>query len=545
MKKMNNMKYDFDFETKGTNSFIVYKVKEGEKLDEISLGMIKNNHIPGILPVLFTQVDTQKLLKFNITSKVSVSQFFEGMVTKKRLLGVLDSITSALMESEEYMINPSSFILDLNYIYADVSSCKAEIICLPVENMNNENIDMAAFFKNIIFSIQFDQSENCNYVTKLITYLNSGELFSLINFKKTLQELLMGENSTVVRPVNNNAEKKAYQFNTESRENVEPQLNRNVIQTPNLNKPQTLNGNPMSNVATAKRQQPYQNQYNIPNQNRQYNNQQNNTKMNTQMPKQKLNNEKSMSYMHLLMHYNKENKEIYKQQKQQKKLSSQSNFKNNKKPVQNSSTNQVSSSFAIPGQAVPNNMNIPNSTYNQPMKPVNQNMNMQANNQFNSGAPNNSSVSTIQKKQSNYQNSSYVPVSQSFNTISANFGDTTVLGGSFSGETTVLNNTNNQTIKQMPYLIRQKNNERIDITKPVFRIGKEKSYVDYFISDNTAVSRSHANIIVKGNLYFIVDTNSTNHTFVNSNIIASNQEVELKNNTKIQLANELFTFYTI
>lgn len=37
-----------------------------------------------------------------------------------------------------------------------------------------------------------------------------------------------------------------------------------------------------------------------------------------------------------------------------------------------------------------------------------------------------------------------------------------------------------------------KNNEKIKLVKPVFRIGKEKSYVDYFIGDNTTVSRSHA-----------------------------------------------------
>ena len=42
--------------------------------------------------------------------------------------------------------------------------------------------------------------------------------------------------------------------------------------------------------------------------------------------------------------------------------------------------------------------------------------------------------------------------------------------------------------------------ERIVITKDIFKIGKEQSYVDYWVSDNSAVSRSHANIIKKENL---------------------------------------------
>lgn len=87
-----------------------------------------------------------------------------------------------------------------------------------------------------------------------------------------------------------------------------------------------------------------------------------------------------------------------------------------------------------------------------------------------------------------------------------------------------------------------KNNEKIPLNKPVFRIGKERSYVDYFISDNTAISRSHANIINRDGEFFIVDTNSTNHTYVNGGMIQSNVETKLSNGTKIRLANEDFEF---
>ena len=92
------------------------------------------------------------------------------------------------------------------------------------------------------------------------------------------------------------------------------------------------------------------------------------------------------------------------------------------------------------------------------------------------------------------------------------------------------------------YLIREKNNEKIYLNKPRFRIGKEKSYVDYFIADNTAISRSHADIITSGNEFYIVDMNSTNHTFVNNEMIASGSEVRLTNGDNIRLANETFTF---
>ena len=93
-----------------------------------------------------------------------------------------------------------------------------------------------------------------------------------------------------------------------------------------------------------------------------------------------------------------------------------------------------------------------------------------------------------------------------------------------------------------PYLTRVKTGERISLNKPVFRIGKEKSYVDYFIADNTAISRSHCNIHTENGEYFIEDTNSTNHTYINGKIINSNIKTKLTNGDKVRLANEDFIF---
>lgn len=94
-----------------------------------------------------------------------------------------------------------------------------------------------------------------------------------------------------------------------------------------------------------------------------------------------------------------------------------------------------------------------------------------------------------------------------------------------------------------PYLIREKTGERVAVDKPSFRIGKERQYCDYFVSDNSAVSRSHADILTKGERYFIVDNNSTNKTYVNFRAIPILTEVEIFDGTKLRLANEDFTFH--
>lgn len=114
---------------------------------------------------------------------------------------------------------------------------------------------------------------------------------------------------------------------------------------------------------------------------------------------------------------------------------------------------------------------------------------------------------------------------------------TTVLD---DGGTSVLNDNSHSVY---PYLIRLSNYERVDVNKPSFRIGKEKSYVDYFVMNNSAVSRIHADIITRNGRYFIKDNNSTNRTFVNGSVIPFEQEVEIFDGDAIMLANEAFEFH--
>lgn len=93
-----------------------------------------------------------------------------------------------------------------------------------------------------------------------------------------------------------------------------------------------------------------------------------------------------------------------------------------------------------------------------------------------------------------------------------------------------------------PTLQRVMTGETIKINKPVFRIGKERSYVDYFVSNNNAVSRSHADIITRNNRCFVVDLNSKNRTYINGSVLPVQLEVEIVSGDHLTLANEEFIF---
>ena len=105
-------------------------------------------------------------------------------------------------------------------------------------------------------------------------------------------------------------------------------------------------------------------------------------------------------------------------------------------------------------------------------------------------------------------------------------------------ETYIMNEFSEQ-ITGLPKLKRLSTNEVVYINKSVFRIGKDKNCVDYFI-DNVTVSRSHADIIVRGTRCFIVDLKSKNKTYINDDVIPINTECELHNDDVITLSDEEF-----
>ena len=126
-------------------------------------------------------------------------------------------------------------------------------------------------------------------------------------------------------------------------------------------------------------------------------------------------------------------------------------------------------------------------------------------------------------------------------------GETSVLADG-AGETSVLNDGAGETTvlggASIPaaYLVRKKNSDRVNISKQIFKIGKERRRVDYCISDNTSISRSHADIVYKNGAFFLVDNNATNGTYVNGKQVAAGSETALHNNDVIKLADEEFTF---
>lgn len=541
----------FTFETQGSATYLVYRLKDDEEIDTLGLGMLTNNQIDYIAPFLFTQLDEKKFFKYNISAKVSLKEFFAGIVNKEKLLNVIYGITVSLLNAEEYMLDISSFLFDLEYIYADASKGYPLMICRPVcQNHDSEVVDMPAFFKNILINLQLDQTENDAYIGRLINYLNSNKLFSLFEFKKFVTSLK--ERSSDRYPAAANAVK-----NEVLSRNIEQPVS-DFASESQSRKAQFFQGRGMSGTPWASG--------GISEQKLDIIDQLFVKQKESFSPKgfglSEETEEKKISLFHLLMHYNKENKEAYTLQRQKNKDegykkdddedTKASHFHESPVGGMGGASCAKDEGYKEDDEAGIKPHSFMRSRYawwasrhdpkNVQAKPKEKRVSKNS-----SGMPNMnfaipgkvypiSQMDPPMETETSKSNKADEYIRKDKKQSVKNFGETDVLSSEPS-ETTVLCVETPQAS-----LLRQRTDERIFINKPFYKIGKDKNHVDYFISDNSAVSRNHAMIFERDGCYFVKDTNSRNHTYINGVQVPAGAEMEISHNDNVRFANEDFIF---
>ena len=445
------MEWNFTYENQEASSFLVYQLEKSEQLDTVGMGMLSNNQIPHILPLLYTQIDEERYLRYAIPGRIPLGDYLEGMVSKERLLKVLLEICDAVEEGQAYMLDSSKLVLDKRYIFTNVSTGEVSLVYLPVFGRETA-VELCNFFREIIFGTQFDSREDCSYIATIINYLNGDAHFIVTDFKKLVQTLLGQGSRPAARPAAGTPVQKPVTPTPvpvpkpASAPKPAPVSRPAVAPGPATPKPMSV-PKPSSASASTPAQEP---------------------------PKKK-----GFSL----------------------KFPSKKDEKPKKEKPKKEKPKKEKAGTAIPSILIPGREN---------RKPEPQ------------------GFTEVKAQPAEWGNA----------TRPANFGQTSVLSQEI-GQTTVLSGGPQASGAE---LIRKKNGQSIPLDKSLIRIGTERSFVDYWVSDNTAVSRSHADVISHEGVYYIRDNHSTNHTYVNGAQIPAGQEQMLKDGDQILLGNEPFEF---
>lgn len=504
---------DFTYESKGGTSYLVYEVGSDDRLDSMSIGMLTNNSISGMAKMILNQVNYTKYLKYDVTAKISAEQFLSGSVDRSKIVGLFSGIVNALLAAEEYMLDPESILLDTKYIFINVSSCDTVLICLPVKNCGQQH-DLRSFFKNIIFGLRFTNGEDSSYIMELINYLNGDDDFSPSRFAALLKRIDKTDRAadSVERPLLTRKREPDIAIVTPgpapiSMPNISPASSGDVKRADSSRPIEAPRHTPSApnipNIPIAS---------SMPD------------KHPAKQPASNDKNEKKISLFYLLQHYNSENAALYKVQKEAKRSGKVADTSKQTAKKKNKSGKASKTSEYMPGFDVPGMDNFAPSAGAQISHdvehidvPVKQ-----------PAAVISEPVRSIQQPQ--------------FTGGSADFGDTVFNDDAPENSDTAFFDPNSTNQHLSPMLVRHKNNERIKITSSTFRLGRDRDFNDYTITDNKYIGHSHCHIVAKNGEYFIVDDNTKNHTFVDGKEIPPSTEIKISHGQRISLANEEFEF---
>lgn len=474
---------NFEYETQGTARFLVYRKQNEEVIDSISMGMISNNKIEGIIPFAYVQMDDVVCFKYNVSAYNTLQQYFSGVVGKKQFLTVLNSIMKVFVQSEDYMLEASSFILDVSYIFVNPVSSETKLIVLPV--VREESISVEKFVRNLVFGTQFDQTEDCSYIAAIISFLNANKFFSARDFSNLTEKLLKDANGF-------------------SGQTVVPAMKRVIPEQ----KPVSV---PTPKVIPASVPTP--------------------TPVPIPVPKLKAMNEVEKNAMAIPGAKTFETvekkitgipKPVMPGAKEKKTPAKKKSIfgRGEKKPKEKATG--IFPGMAVPGMEVPTSMK--QSRMMQDKTPVEH--------------------SEIQKTHVSVPEQN-IPV-QMHNVKPQYFGETVDLRSyvqqtGSAGETTVLN----MTVQEQSYFLNIRTKERYVIVKEVSTIGKDCAINDFCVRENGAVSRTHATIYMQNGQVYIEDNGSTNGTYVNGmKLVPKIKSKALEHGMRIRLGNEELEFKT-
>lgn len=458
--------------------FLEYRLDSQDEIDTFCEGMLKNNKIIGVIPLNFQQIDNQKLYTYNITNFISLEQYIKNQMSKDEVVNILIQILKVFNDINEYMIENRYILLNSQYIFIDDNK-KIHMIGLPIEQIK-ESQEIGQFIKQLLVSINYKVNENSNYVANILNYINKRQTISL---SETIAFL-----------------KKILKTNEESYSNIPPKRVSKIKAQPKQEKIVGINV--------------------VPN----------------------IEKKQFQSVMN----------ENVKQSHQSKesvipKMSSQGSSINGINKVTSKRRDKIPT--LKKNRAILNNQVL----INQELK-VKTKVKNKPKKQTNNKIPKSSNgIPTLNKRKSPDVKEVNIGSSLNENIKSKYSGDikseifegTTVLGSdegtTVLSEGTVVLDEIGDSIRY-PTITRMKNNQKIEIRKSVFNIGKDATSNDFIVSDNVTISRKHAQIIFKNGRYYLSDLNSTNKTYIDGKIVNPKEEIEIQSGSLIRLANEEFIF---
>lgn len=158
---------DVIYEHENNNNYMI--IHSQISISEVSYQqkMLEKNSIDGLLDMTVKNINNNVKYYYNITSKQKMTQLYEvSKIEYSDIKAIIRSLSSALSQMKNYMLDIDSILLEPEYIYIDVGTHMAEFTYYP-----HESYDFASGLK-ILFEYILERYNHNSKKTELMQVYN-------------------------------------------------------------------------------------------------------------------------------------------------------------------------------------------------------------------------------------------------------------------------------------------------------------------------------------------------------------------------------------
>ena len=182
-------KVSFKVRNIGSEKYLSYILNDDCEFDEELLDYLEENKIPELIDIIYEEDDENDYLTYNVTGRTTVDALLSNTVNAEKILGIVRGVASGIGNLRDLGIPASYVILHKGFTYVNPVTYDVGMLCVPVEADANINAEFRTFVKDILTSVKYDDSEDCNYVARVLNLLNTDK-FTVRNFYSQLTELM-------------------------------------------------------------------------------------------------------------------------------------------------------------------------------------------------------------------------------------------------------------------------------------------------------------------------------------------------------------------
>lgn len=208
--KLYNLQYDF---VKRDRNYMVFCREEGlknDQLNNIQVKMLLSNNIPNLLPFELEEMNFDIKLRYNVTSKKSLSNYIKTQeFNTKEFLRIFSNIVSIINDSKLYMLEEKNYIIHQDFIFIDIETLDIFLVYLPLKNILDKEHCKIELKRLFIYLFNIPHNTDVIFYNKIINYIENVNY----NISDLNQDLPLLSNSDDCS-INNN------QINTENRKKM-------------------------------------------------------------------------------------------------------------------------------------------------------------------------------------------------------------------------------------------------------------------------------------------------------------------------------------